>query len=352
MLPIDPSHASQAVKDSVLDANSLNSIKTMGRNQDPQALKEIAKKFEAIFVQQMLKSMRAANDVFAQDSYFNSSEMQFHRDMYDQQMSLELTSGQGIGLADALYAQMARAYGQHVDADQPATTPTDIQALPQAVNYRPAVMGAADLMSKSTAVTNPFSSNRLTQHSQTTQLPRGGLAAGGKTAVAQTPAEFVAALRPYAEKAAAELNVDADVLLAQAALETGWGRHVIHTQRGENSFNLFNIKAGTAWRGAKVNVSTLEYAQGVARQERADFRRYNNYAESFADYVDFLQSNPRYQRALSLGGNSAAYAEELQRAGYATDPAYAQKIKAILASEPIREAAQTLVAMAADTNER
>src|SRR5690606_33356082 len=122
-----------------------------------------------------------------------------------------------------------------------------------------------------------------------------------------------------------------------------------HTRQGENSFNLFNIKAGESWGGDKVNVQTLEYTQGVAQQERADFRRYNNYAESFADYVRLLQTNPRYQHALAAGQDAGSYADELQKAGYATDPAYAAKIKNILVSEPMRAAAQSVAAQSVAT---
>lgn len=345
MLPIDNSRATQQVKDNFLDANSLNNIKAMGRDQDPQALKEVAKKFEAIFVQQMLKNMRAANEVFAEDSYFNSNEMQFHQDMYDQQMSLELTSGRGLGLAEALYAQMLRAYGGEQD---PSLTPPVLQELPQKSTRESAAEVSALLRERPQ---NPFAVAPNAKSKTDLLPPLVSPPSGGKTAIAQTPAEFVAALKPYAEKAAAELNVDGDVLLAQAALETGWGRHVIHTERGDNSFNLFNIKANNGWRGDKVNVTTIEFDKGTAHQERADFRRYGSYAESFADYVNFLQTNPRYQQALAVGGDAAAYAEELQKAGYATDPAYADKIKNILTSEPIRTMAQTLVALSSQAKE-
>jgi flagellar protein FlgJ len=341
MLPINNALPSQQIKDSVLDANSLNNIKAMGRDQDPQALKEIAKKFEAIFVQQMLKNMRAANEVFAEDSYFSSSEMQFHQDMYDQQMSLELTNGHGLGLADALYKQMLMAYG----GEPKATEANVINALPESVRYKMSVAPGLNAAYEQPAlVGNPFSDDM--------QAPRKQLDAavlrssGGKNAIAQSPADFVESLRPFAEKAAAELNVSSDVLLAQAALETGWGRHVIHSRGGENSFNLFNIKASAGWAGGKINVNTVEYANGVAHQENADFRRYAGYEESFADYVNFLQTNPRYRQALASGDNSATYADELQKAGYATDPAYAQKIKRILASDSIRTTAQPLAALA------
>jgi flagellar protein FlgJ len=161
---------------------------------------------------------------------------------------------------------------------------------------------------------------------------------GNKSSVATTPDDFVEKLKPYAQKAAAELNVGADVILAQAALETGWGKHLIHDTQGNNSFNIFNIKAA-GWNGKSVSVNTLENKQGVTQQERAAFRQYDDYAESFADYVSLIKNNPRYKEALEAGSDSETYAEALQKAGYATDPDYADKIKRLLNSDSIRSAA-------------
>lgn len=160
-------------------------------------------------------------------------------------------------------------------------------------------------------------------------------------------------IKPHAEKAAAELQINPDVLIAQVALETGWGKHVIHDQKGNNSFNLFNIKANTGWEGGKVNIATLEYRDGIAASEKADFRKYNDYSESFSDYVKLMKNNPRYLDALEAGKNSSAYAEALQSAGYATDPLYAKKIKSLLNSDAIRsvsevaQAAQSFISNAA-----
>jgi flagellar protein FlgJ len=159
---------------------------------------------------------------------------------------------------------------------------------------------------------------------------------GQKASVSSTQENFVMMLKPHAEKAAAELNINPDVLIAQVALETGWGKHVIHDKQGENSFNLFNIKAGSQWQGDKVNVSTLEYRDGIAANEKADFRKYTNYADSFSDYVQLMKNSSRYEQVLQKGSDSAAYAEALQSAGYATDPEYAQKIKRLLNSDAIK----------------
>lgn len=306
--------SSSAVKDNYFDQNSLNSVKAMGRHNDPAALKEIAKKFEAMFVQQMLKSMREANAVFSDGDIFSSEEVKFHQDMMDQQMVLNLTSGEGIGLAKSMFEQMQKSYGKPVDIKGQSEP---LKTLDK--NFRSPV----------TAI-KPLS---LAPQNKDTRI-------GNKTAIANTPEDFVEKLRPYAEKAAAELNVGTDVILAQAALETGWGKHLIHDTQGNNSFNIFNIKA-TGWGGRSVSVNTLENKQGVTQQERAAFRQYDDYAGSFADYVSLIKNNPRYKEALTAGNDSESYAEALQKAGYATDPDYADKIKRLLNSDSIRAATES-----------
>jgi flagellar protein FlgJ len=151
-----------------------------------------------------------------------------------------------------------------------------------------------------------------------------------------SPESFLGQLWPVAEEAAARLNLAPEALLAQAALETGWGRHVIRHRSGHSSHNLFGIKADARWDGDRIRVSTLEYREGVALQTRANFRAYASFEDSFADYVDFLQRNPRYREALAKTDDPKAYFAALQQAGYATDPAYAEKIQKILESEPMQ----------------
>lgn len=309
-----------AVKDNYFDQNSLNSVKLMGRHNDPAALKEISKKFEAMFVQQMLKSMRDANAVFADGDMFSSEEVKFHQELMDQQMVLNLTSGEGIGLAKSMFAQMQKLYGKPVDLN---TQSEPIKTLDKSLLDRSSLERSVKASQIPTTKIKPI----------TTTDARSGT----KSSVAQTPEEFLERVKPYAEKAAAELNVGTDVILAQAALETGWGKHLIHDTQGNNSFNIFNIKA-TGWQGKSVTVSTLENKQGVTQQERAAFRQYEDYEQSFADYVTLIKTNPRYKEALSAGTDSESYADALQKAGYATDPAYAEKIKRLINSDSIRTA--------------
>ncbi|OQX36262.1 MAG: flagellar rod assembly protein/muramidase FlgJ, partial [Candidatus Sedimenticola endophacoides] len=148
--------------------------------------------------------------------------------------------------------------------------------------------------------------------------------------------EFVERLLPWAREAAALLGLQPEALLAQAALETGWGRRMVRFSDGAPAHNLFGIKADRRWQGNKVAVNTLEYEQGVAVRHRAYFRAYDSFRDSFSDYVRFLRQSPRYQGALALAEDPAAYFGELQRAGYATDPAYARKITRILEDEVLR----------------
>lgn len=311
-----------AVADNYFDQNSLNSVKAMGRHNDPAALKEISKKFEAMFVQQMLKSMRDANAVFGEDNIFSSKEEEFHQGMLDQQMVLNLTSGEGIGLAKSMYQQMQKLYGKSADGNAQLA---DGGGQPAALNMQSDALQTLERNLRISPRVKPLVAT----------LNETAVGAGGKAAVSKSQEDFIATLKPHAEKAAAELQVSPDVLLAQVALETGWGKHLIHDSQGNNSFNIFNIKA-TGWQGKSVIVSTLENRQGVTQQERASFRQYDSYAQSFADYVALIKNNARYKDALSAGADSASYANALQDAGYATDPEYANKIKSILNSDAIR----------------
>jgi len=335
------------VKDTFLDQNSLNSVKAMGRKNDPEALKQIAKKFEGMFVQQMLKSMREANEVFAEGDMFSSEEEKFHQDMLDQQMVLNLTSGKGIGLAASMYQQMQKIYGKGsvpaADGSSPeikALMPNVKPLAESEINTNTLLTGGAS----STATSSSATVSNAKVNVPPALISRAAITANAsntkanKNSNAQTPDEFIASLMPFAEKAAADLNVNTDVILAQAALETGWGKHLLQDGQGNSSFNVFNIKKGSSWDGKSVAVSSLEYKQGVAQNEHSEFRQYEGYTHSFSDYVDLLKNSPRYQRVLDAGSDSQGYAEELQKAGYATDPAYADKLKSLLNSDAIRSA--------------
>ncbi|WP_261842435.1 flagellar assembly peptidoglycan hydrolase FlgJ [Aliamphritea ceti] len=319
----------------------MNKLRQQAKEKDPEALKAVAEQFEQLFMNMMMKSMRQANDAFSSDNPLNSSKVKFYQDMADTQLTKNLSESGGIGLADIIVKQLSSGYGIEVDpgADKSSEKPElseSEQMLSRAFDSTAsaaasAILGQAQQQSvrkADSAVPNVSESAKATSVAAGESLP-------GKF---DSPEAFVESLLPIAEKIADELGVDPKVLLAQAALETGWGKHVIQQGNGNSSYNLFNIKADSRWSGEQAQVSTLEYRDGVAQREQASFRSYNSYEESFNDYVAFLKGSPRYQDALQQAANPFTYVEELQKAGYATDPEYSNKISRIFSGELISRA--------------
>ena len=319
------------------DFNGLAKLKQGAREQTPAAIKEVAKQFESVFLTMVLKGMRQAK---LADGVLDNKQSEFYRDMYDQQMAVHLAGEPGIGLADLIAKQLSPK--QKTDEDEKLQAGDYLnramgisgqavrQPIPKVIE-RPAVMQPLD---ESGLNRLQESLERLERSQQALddqwQLMQAGT---GSNEVSVNKQIFMSQLLPHAQQAANELGVDANVLLAQAALETGWGKSVIKNNQGDSSFNLFNIKADKSWEGKQARVSTLEYDGGVARKEMAGFRSYDSYKQSFDDYVGFIKSNPRYSEALKKAGNAAQYVRELQKAGYATDPRYAEKIMSIYNSQ-------------------
>lgn len=291
------------------DFSELTRLRADAQQNNPGVLRQVAEQFEAIFIQMMMKSMRDASVPF-ESGVFNSSSTKAYTDMYDKQMGVELASQQGIGLADVIVRQLSQ---------QTATPPTqsDItQSLSLALLQRNIPLnntddGMPDVIIGAASETPEFEIN------DNFQGPHWS-----------NPEDFIRDCWPHAVRAGSELNVDPRVIVAQSALETGWGQHVPHTQDGQNSYSLFGIKADHRWDGDSVNINTLEFRNGVMNQERAAFRAYDSVAEAFDDYVQFLQSSPRYEAVIN-SDTASEYSRGLQDAGYATDPDYADKIERI-----------------------
>ena len=314
------------------------------------ALPAVAKQFEAIFTQMMLKSMREANASMGSD-LAGSEQVDSYRQLFDQQLALSLANGNnGLGIAKMLVRQLGgKPSTAAADAHGPWPVPTadvanaNVRALLQLGAGGDGADGAADstgvLAMPSTADAGSAWRQALDR------IAQGALDVAGATAKllpGGDPTGFVRALAPHAELAAKKLGVSVRALLAQAALETGWGRHLPSHGDGSSSNNLFGIKAGSSWDGDKVSVPTLEYENGVAVRRRDHFRAYDSPADSFADYARLLADSPRYAQALGQGENVAGFARALVRGGYATDPAYAAKLTAIANSPQMREALATL----------
>jgi len=309
------------------DFNGLAKLKQGAREQSPEAIKQVASQFESIFLNMVLKSARQAK---LADSIMDSKQSEFYQDMYDQQMAMHLAAKPGVGLADMIVKQLSPQ--TEADAEQKLDAGDYLerafggsgqvkQAQP---NYFAKPMDASGLNRLQASL------DKLEQSQQALDDHWAALeTAWDAGAVSGNKQSFLTELLPHAQQAASELGVDAKVLLAQAALETGWGQSVIKNRAGESSYNLFNIKADKSWQGKQAQVSTLEFDGGVARKQMAGFRSYESFKESFDDYVAFIKSNPRYDAALQHAGNAQRYVQELQKAGYATDPQYAQKIMRI-----------------------
>ena len=294
----------------VHDLGSINKMREAIASGDESVLQEAAEQFEAIFVQMMLKSMRKAQDALAdEDSPFNSQQVKFYRDMHDQQLATDLTAGGGMGLADIIVKQM----GQSEDSYLPAS------------------------VIRSDGNLNSLNRDRVVavEQAQETVLASEskGVKSAAKDSMFDTPEDFVETLRPYAEQVAEEYGMDAKAIIAQAAVETGWGKFVIHNADGESSHNLFGIKANSKWEGEQAVVDTLEFNSGIPQKQKAAFRSYASLEEAVNDYGRFITTQPRYQQAVERASDAHSYTRELQSAGYATDPNYASKIMAVYHSD-------------------
>lgn len=310
--------------------------------QDPSAdgIREVAKQFESLFVQIMLKSMRQATPG---DGLFSSNEMEQFQELHDQQLSMSMSQGEGIGIAAMVERQMLGQAGLQRDS-----TPSDggrgladYVPLPTAVGKEPAAPWNGGPVVPTTKASPPPTEGFKEKTIDASASP---VSRGDRGNAWQTPEDFVRGVWPAAVKAAEEIGADPRALVAQAALETGWGKHVIRRGDGSSAHNLFGIKAHSTWDGERVRVSTVEYRDGVAGREMAEFRAYDNLEDSFRDYLDFLQQNPRYSKALEVTDDPVAFTNALQQAGYATDPRYASKIQQIMNGQVMQAALPQLKA--------
>ncbi len=376
------------------DLNRLNSMKNGDKNSEGN-LKKVAQEFESLFVSQMLKAMRSANEVLAKDNPMNTAATRQYQDMYDQQLAVSMsTKGGGIGLQDVLMRQLSKNKSVPAATAQTATaegTPAPAKtALATSVYQRPlwatrsaaadqaaaaAAAGGegrndmamlnARRLSLPTKLTDrllagivPNTANVLSPTARTAANVAGtnvsGKGNGDWTldpnlapaapsyvrSMAQPPLapakrafsnadQFVATMLPLAKEAAARIGIDPTVLVAQAALETGWGKSIMRQQDGSSSHNLFGIKAQGSWKGPEARAITSEFRDGKMVKETADFRSYSSYADSFHDLVSLLQNNDRYKEVVNSADKPEQFVKELQKAGYATDPDYASKISQI-----------------------
>jgi flagellar protein FlgJ len=294
------------------DANSLNSLRSAAATQSPESLKGAAKQFEALFLNMMLKSMR---DATPQDGMFDSPQTKMFTSMLDQQLSQNMAQ-RGVGLADMLVRQLSSSLNKPLPTDEDGAS-----ALPLDI---PLANTLSDL-DKSRLVQGL--ANAAAYDSTSSQ--GGNKRKGGQQRPAHVEA-FQNRLQADAEAASRVTGIPAKFMLAQAALETGWGKKEIRARDGSSAHNLFGIKATGNWTGKTVDATTIEYVNGVAQRKVEKFRAYDSYSEAFQDYAKLLRSNPRYEKVLANAQDAHGFAYGLQRAGYATDPHYAEKLSRII----------------------
>ncbi|CAM3851109.1 Peptidoglycan hydrolase FlgJ [Pseudomonas reidholzensis] len=374
--------STQADSGAYTDLNRLSSLKHGDRDSEAN-VRKVAQEFESLFISEMLKASRKASDVLAADNPMNTETVKQYRDMYDQQLAVSMSrEGGGIGLQDVLVRQLSKQknpvtsvnpflrgegtgpalWGTKVSdtAASGATASTSTRNDVAALNARrlslPGKLTDRLLAGIVPSAGNPASTtNAAALPARDGQLVNGVIkgdwepaqafaAADGGTrilgrAMAQPPLapkkafgnsdEFVATMLPMAEQAAKRIGIDPRYLVAQAALETGWGKSVMRTTDGSSSHNLFGIKATGNWQGGEARAITSEFRDGAFVKETAAFRAYDSYQDSFHDLVSLLQNNSRYQDAVKSADNPEQFVRELQKAGYATDPNYASKISQI-----------------------
>lgn len=262
-----------------LDANGLGQLRAAARDRSPEAVRETARQFEAMLLNMMLKSMRAATP---QEGMFDNDQTRTYTAMLDQQLSQTLAA-KGTGLAEVLIRQLSAVTGT-LPADE-GLRATDWNAAPA---QRSGGVWAKD---QPEHVTN-----------------------------------FQRSMLPHAQAASRSSGIPAHFMVGQAALESGWGRHQIRYADGRPSYNLFGIKATGGWSGKVVEAVTSEYIDGKKSRRVEQFRAYDSYAESFKDFAALIGGSSRYQEAIRQVQHLPGYARALQQAGYATDPDYADKL--------------------------
>ncbi len=346
------------------DLSRLQKLKSSARADSQAAIPEAARQFEALMITTMLKNLRKTG---MEDPIFKSQAMDSYHDMYDQQLGLELSKGQGIGFAKAIAEQMNYQTPNTADTVSDAVVSKNVSMpLKHSINRH---VSSNERISKSTAenvaekipvpndpdqsvILETISRKAVIETIKSDTITSNTASSKSISANFISPDDFTDKLRPLAEQAAKKLGVSTEIILSQAALETGWGKHII-AQGDKSSFNLFNIKATSNWQGNTVAKISAEFSSGMNKsiQRKSLFKAYDSFAQSFDDYVNLIKNSPRYRSAVpSVNKNKEtmdqflhdkSYIKSIHQAGYATDPAYSDKVLRVLTTEAIQKQAKS-----------
>jgi len=320
---------SAAAVPSIFDMQSLAALKKGAKDADPKSLKAAAQQFEALFLQMVLKSMR---DATPREGLFDSEQSRLYESLLDQQLAQVMSTRGSTGLAAMIERQLARNGDNVINPLGNLPLVPEVRGLPldrQTPEGLPLPRREVPAMSLDSALNSPLAAPAA---ATTTTAPTSGAEAPPPGA-----REFVARVWPHALEVSQATGIPAHFMVAQAALETGWGKSEPRLADGGPSYNLFGLKAGRAWSGAVAEAQTTEFLAGVPQRQTERFRAYGSYAEAFRDYAGLLQSSPRYSAVLGTQ-DAAAFARGLQRAGYATDPMYSAKLERIIGGNTLRAA--------------
>ncbi len=337
------------------DVNRLSQIKTLGQD----GIRAAAQQFESLFIDMVMTSMRQAGSAFADNDYTSSEATKMQQEMLDHQWAVHIAENGGVGLADVIVRQLSGTLGQTHrpvlqpgSSAEPAPAAEEPTAAPQSASTTPSLpldsvppewtsgpLPMLDALPPQPLVAGqPVAPPEPVVRSGDDDDDLTVTPMGTKDNAFDGPSDFIDKVLPVLKTALAASGLNPLAVLAQGALETGWGAHVIHTAAGDSSHNLFNIKASSDWEGPSVEVSTLEFRGGVPVRQRDRFRAYESVESAVRDYVSVLKGDSRYQRALDVAQDPARFADELQKAGYATDPHYAAKLLRVLTSGPVSAA--------------
>lgn len=319
-----------------VDAKSIDSLRLLNKQNPDEALQKVAQQFEALFMHMLLKSMREATP---KDGLFDSQQTQFFTQMYDQQLAQHIST-KGMGIADMMVQQLTQAN----KSIEPQTSISQTDAILSTIHSinNSSLISDGHPNDKSRLIwPNAYVSSNDDLQSGKFNSPVEEVIVASQMGSAQLnkpsnhSTDFIDKLLPHAKIASQSTGIPPHFMMAQAALESGWGKHEIRRADNSPSYNLFGIKAGANWKGDVVETVTTEYINGAPQKMVEKFRAYSSYAEGFNDYAKLLLDNPRYAQVLK-STDAATFANGLQRAGYATDPRYADKLIRILNSDTLQ----------------
>ncbi len=311
-MPVTPAGSHQGI--GIVDANGLQRLRAAAHENSPEALKQTATQFEALFLDMVMKSMREATPA---EGLMDSEQGRMMQGMLDQQYAKALAT-RGVGLADVLVRQLSpKGAATAAPAEHAAGA---AQAFP-----------VSPWSSSASAAPTAASTAAPTAAPKAAPTPSAAPSASDTSGKPSAKRGFIDKMLAHAESVSAATGIPSRFMIAHAALESGWGRREIRNSDGSASHNIFGIKAGAHWKGKVTEVATTEYVNGVPHKRTERFRSYDSYAAAFADYAKTLTGSARYRDVMASASDATGFAYGLQKAGYATDPLYAQKLSRVIA---------------------